>query len=36
MYKEEFKSDDLMYKIIVGRNSKENWGATSCIKVDIS
>lgn len=26
MYKEEFKSDDLMYKIIVGRNSKENWG----------
>jgi predicted ribosome quality control (RQC) complex YloA/Tae2 family protein len=25
MYKEEYKSDDIIFKIIVGRNSKENW-----------
>ena len=25
MYKEEFKSDDIIFKIIVGRNCKENW-----------
>lgn len=25
MYKEEFKLDDINFKIIVGRNSKENW-----------
>jgi len=25
MYKEEFKSDDIIYKISVGRNAKENW-----------
>ena len=25
MYKEEFKSNDIIFKIIVGRNSKENW-----------
>lgn len=25
MYKEEFKSNDVIFKIIVGRNQKENW-----------
>jgi predicted ribosome quality control (RQC) complex YloA/Tae2 family protein len=25
MYKEEFKSDNVSFQIIVGRNSKENW-----------